>query len=286
MNKSSAAAAAQDKKHQEHLRLNGNIPKHIAIIMDGNGRWAKKRKLPRVAGHQEGVNSVRDIVEACGQLGVKYLTLYTFSTENWKRPKDEISVLMRLILRALRDERDRLHSNNVRLKCIGDIASLPQDVQDELIDAMEMLRHNTGLTLVLALSYSGRWDITSALKNIVHDVRAGNISLSEISEETISGHLATKDIPDPDLLIRTSGELRISNFLLWQIAYSEFYISDLFWPEFRRRSLYEAIAAFQQRERRFGMVSEQITSKAKHALSQHGGTVSYTERFSKSASGL
>jgi undecaprenyl diphosphate synthase len=280
LSKGSAAATAQDKKHQEHLRLSGDIPKHIAIIMDGNGRWAKKRKFPRVAGHHEGVNSVRDIVEACGELGVKYLTLYTFSTENWRRPKDEVSTLMRLILKALRDERDRLHSNNVRLTCIGDIASLPQDVQDELIDAMEMLRHNTGLTLVLALSYSGRWDILSAVKNIVHDVHSGKIVPSEIRDELISQYLSTKDIPDPDLLIRTSGELRISNFLLWQIAYTELYISDLFWPDFRRRWLYEAIAEFQRRERRFGMVSEQVRSKAKHA------SPSYVERFSKSASGL
>ncbi len=280
MNRGLAAATGQDKKLQDQLRLQGEVPKHIAIIMDGNGRWAKKRKLPRVAGHHEGVNTVRDIVEACGQLGVKYLTLYTFSTENWKRPKEEISTLMRLILKALRDERDRLHSNNVRLKCIGDIASLPQDVQDELIDAMEMLRHNTGLTLVLALSYSGRWDITSAVKNIVHDVHSGKIHPEEISDELISQYLSTKDIPDPDLLIRTSGELRLSNFLLWQIAYTELYITDLFWPEFRRRFLYEAIAEFQRRERRFGMVSEQVKSKSKHA------SASYVERFSKSASGL
>lgn len=291
MSKSSAAAAAQDKKLQEHLRMSGDIPKHIAIIMDGNGRWAKKRKLPRVAGHHEGVNSVRDIVGACGELGVKYLTLYTFSTENWRRPKDEVSTLMRLILKALRDERDRLHSNNVRLTCIGDIASLPQDVQDELIDAMEMLKHNTGLTLVLALSYSGRWDIVTAVKHIAHDVRSSIIAPSDVNDELIARYLSTKGIPDPDLLIRTSGELRISNFLLWQIAYSEMYISELLWPDFRRRWLYEAIAEFQRRERRFGMVSEQIKSKA---LPHSGGSKtkhpdaspSYMERFSKSVSGL
>lgn len=272
-------ATGLDKKHQDQLLSGGQIPQHIAIIMDGNGRWAKRRGLPRIAGHNEGVNSVRDIVEACGQLGVKYLTLYAFSTENWKRPKDEVSMLMRLLLRALRDERDRLHQNEVRLKGVGDIVALPHDVQDELLDAIEMMRHNTGLTLVLALSYSGRWDITNALKRIADDIRAGKIRSDDITEELFSSYLSTKEIPDPDLLIRTSGEYRISNFLLWQLAYSEIYISDEFWPAFRRKHLYAAIADFQTRERRFGLVSEQIQKSASRRLE-------YVERFLKSVAKL
>lgn len=247
-----------DKKRQEQLRESGAIPSHIAIIMDGNGRWAKQRGLPRIAGHREGVNSVRDIVEACGQLGVKYLTLYTFSTENWKRPVDEVSMLMRLLLKALQDERDRLHQNEVQLKAIGDIAALPQDVQDALLDAIEMMKQNTGLTLILALSYSGRWDLARALKRIVEDVRIGAISKDRINEDLIAQYLSTKDFPDPDLLIRTSGESRISNFLLWQLAYSEIVISNVFWPDFRRKHLYDAITDFQRRERRYGMTSEQV----------------------------
>jgi undecaprenyl diphosphate synthase len=268
-----------DKKLQDKLKEKGEIPQHVAIIMDGNGRWAKSRNLPRAAGHNEGVNSVRDIVEACGQLGVKFLTIYTFSTENWRRPKDEVSILMRLLLKALRDERDRLYSNNVRLKTIGDLSTLPADIQAELVEAMELLQHNTGLTLVLALSYSGRWDLTNAVRHIAGEIEEGKIRPGEIDDKVISYHLSTREIPDPDLLIRTSGEMRISNFLLWQLAYTEFYITDLLWPEFRRRALYDAIAAFQQRERRFGMVSEQLKSKRKHAA------VSYVERFLKSVSG-
>jgi len=272
-------ATGLDKKHQDQLLTGGEIPQHIAIIMDGNGRWAKRRGMPRIAGHNEGVNSVRDIVEACGQLGVKYLTLYAFSTENWKRPKDEVSMLMRLLLRALRDERDRLHQNEVRLKAIGDIAALPHDVQDELLEAIEMMRHNTGLTLVLALSYSGRWDIMNAIRRLAEDIRAGRVAPGEISEKLISAHLSTKEIPDPDLLIRTSGEYRISNFLLWQLAYSEIYISDEYWPTFRRKQLYASIADFQKRERRFGMVSEQVQKSA-------GRGLEYVERFIKSVAKL
>lgn len=226
--------------------------------MDGNGRWAKRRGLPRIAGHHEGVNSVRDIVEACGQLGVKYLTLYAFSTENWKRPTDEVSLLMRLLLKALRDERDRLHQNEVQLKAIGDIAALPQDVQDELLDAIETMKQNTGLTLILALSYSGRWDIARAMRRIADDIRSGTLNQEQVSEELISSYLATKDFPDPDLMVRTSGETRISNFLLWQLAYSEIVISDVHWPDFRRQHLYAAVGDFHLRERRFGMTSEQI----------------------------
>lgn len=279
MSKKYNLPAPEDKKVQDHLKKSGDIPHHIAIIMDGNGRWAKERGLHRVAGHREGVNSVRDIVEVCGQLGVKFLTLYAFSTENWKRPKGEISTLMRLLLKALRDETDRLHENNVRLTCIGEISALPQEVQDELFDAMQKTKANTGLTLNLALSYSGRWDILHALRKIAEDVKEQRLKTEEITEKLFSAALATKNIPDPDLLIRTSGELRISNFLLWQLAYTEIYISDQYWPAFRRKYLYEAIQDYQRRERRFGMVSEQLKLKK-----SRGGT--YVERFVKSVSGM
>lgn len=272
-------ATGHDRKLQERLLEAGPIPQHIAIIMDGNGRWAKKRSMPRIEGHREGVNSVRDIVEACGQLGVKYLTLYAFSTENWKRPSDEVSMLMRLLLKALQDERDRLHQNEVQLKAIGDIAALPQDVQDELLDAIEMMKNNKGLTLVLALSYSGRWDITNAVKRIARDLQSGKLQEYEVSETLIANYLSTKDYPDPDLLIRTSGEFRISNFLLWQLAYSELYISDEYWPAFRRKHLYTAIADYQRRERRFGMISEQLQKPEQ-------GAAAYVERFLKSVSKL
>jgi undecaprenyl diphosphate synthase len=226
--------------------------------MDGNGRWAKKRGLPRIAGHSEGVESVRDTVEACGQLGVGYLTLYAFSTENWKRPAEEVSLLMRLLLKALKDETDRLHQNNVRLKAIGDIGALPREVQDELCEDIQKTKDNTGLTLTLALSYSGRWDLTQAVKRVIADAKAGKVSESDINDQLISGYLSTAGVPDPDLLIRTSGEFRISNFLLWQLAYSEIYITKKHWPSFRRDELYEAIKDYQKRERRFGMVSEQL----------------------------
>ena len=291
-----------DKKQQEYLRRNGEIPRHIAIIMDGNGRWAKRRGLPRIAGHHEGVNSVRDIVEACGQLGVKYLTLYAFSTENWKRPVDEVSMLMRLLLKALRDERDRLHQNEVQLKAIGDVVTLPQDVQYELLDATEMMKQNTGLTLILALSYSGRWDITKAIRRMIEEVRAGTLTSEAITEDLLTKYLSTKEYPDPDLLIRTSGENRLSNFLLWQLAYSEIAISDVYWPDFRRKHLYDAIADFQKRERRFGLTSEQVqvshsipasahsdeseTKRANSVESAQAGPFSGMERFLKSVAKL
>ena len=273
-------ATGHDKKLQDQLRGSGDIPGHIAIIMDGNGRWAKKRGFPRIAGHHEGVNSVRDIVEACGQLGVKYLTLYAFSTENWKRPQEEVSLLMRLLLKALRDEKDRLHQNEVKLKAIGDISALPQDVQDELLDGIEKMKENKGLTLILALSYSGRWDITNAVQRMYDDIRSAGLRKDQITQELITSYLSTKDFPDPDLLIRTSGELRISNFLIWQIAYSELFIAEEFWPAFRRKQLYEAIADFQHRERRFGMVSEQLQKDEPSSVAPHRGM----ERFLKSAS--
>ncbi|HAL55843.1 MAG TPA: di-trans,poly-cis-decaprenylcistransferase [Bacteroidetes bacterium] len=275
-------ASGHDKKLQEKLIASGAIPRHIAIIMDGNGRWAQKRGLPRIAGHHEGVNSVRDMVEVCGQLGIKYLTLYAFSTENWKRPEDEVSFLMRLLLKALRDEKDRLHQNEVQLKAIGEIHKLPQDVQDELLDGIEIMKRNTGLTLILALSYSGRWDITNAFRKMYDDIRAGVVKQEDITESLIANHLSTKDYPDPDLMIRTSGEVRLSNFLLWQIAYSELYISGEFWPAFRRKELYEALAEFQRRERRFGMVSAQLKKDSESRVFPLSGM----ERFLKSVSKL
>jgi len=248
-----------DKKQQELLKAAGQIPEHVAIIMDGNGRWAKKRGLPRAAGHKIGIESVRDIVETCSQLGIKFLTLYTFSTENWKRPKDEVSTLMRLLLRSLKKEIDELNKNNVKLSAIGNIASLPVEVQDELNEAVAKTEKNNGLVLNLALSYSGRWEIMEAVKKII----AGNLKADQIDEKSFSAFLTTKNIPDPDLLIRTSGEMRVSNFLLWQIAYAEIFISDILWPDFRRKYLYEAIKNFQKRERRFGKVSEQIKKNEK-----------------------
>ena len=261
MGRGSQQPTGEDAKVQEKLRSAGEIPKHIAIIMDGNGRWAQQCGKPRIAGHQEGVESVRDTVEACGQLGVKYLTLYAFSTENWNRPEKEVSLLMRLLLKAIRDETDRLHNNNVRIQAIGDITRLPVEVQNELFEGIEKTKGNSGLTLILALSYSGRWDLTQALRRMCAEVKSGRLAPEEITEQRISSYLSTADVPDPDLLIRTSGEFRISNFLLWQLAYSEIVITKKFWPGFRRNDLYEAVMEYQERERRFGMVSEQLNTR-------------------------
>lgn len=243
----------------EEVKAKGNIPRHIAIIMDGNGRWAKKRNLPRVAGHKRGVESVRTAVETCIGLGVEVLTLYSFSTENWKRPQDEVSALMRLIVKSLQNETNEMHSNNIRLTTIGDTKSLPQIVQDELKQAEEKTAANTKMTLNLALSYSGRWELVEAIKNISTQAVSGNIKPEEINEELISKYLTTSGMPDPDLLIRTSGELRISNFLLWQIAYSEIYATEVLWPDFRCKNFLEAVKSYQKRERRFGLVSEQLS---------------------------
>lgn len=248
-------------KHIEELKAEGNIPRHVAIIMDGNGRWAKKRNLPRVAGHQKGVDSVRAAVETSAGLGIEFLTLYTFSTENWKRPQDEVTTLMRLIVKSLQSETDELNSNNIRLTTIGDMDSLPSLVKDELKQAKEKTAGNTKLTLNLALSYSGRWELTEAIKNITTKIQAGTLKPEEISEDLISDSLSTAGMPDPDLLIRSGGELRVSNFLLWQLAYSELYVSDVLWPEFRCAHFLEAIKDYQKRERRFGLVSEQISGK-------------------------
>lgn len=251
-------SSALDEQAQESLKKSGEIPKHIAIIMDGNGRWAKKRGLPRVAGHKRGVDTVKEIVEACSQVGVKYLTLYTFSTENWKRPKDEVSTLMRLLLKSLRDRVNELNENDVRLTTIGNIDALPLEVQKQLKSDIERTKKNKKMVLNLALSYSGRWEILEAIKQIANSAVNGKIKSDDIDENLVSSSLTTKDIPDPDLVIRTSGEFRVSNFLLWQIAYSEFIITETLWPDFSKNDLYEAIKIFQKRERRFGKVSEQI----------------------------
>lgn len=247
-----------DNKIQEELKKSGEIPAHIAIIMDGNGRWAKKRGLPRVAGHKRGVDTVKEIVEACAEIGVKFLTLYTFSTENWKRPKDEVSTLMRLLLKSLKDRVNELNENDIRLTTIGDLDALPFEVQKQLKVDIERTRNNKKMVLNLALSYSGRWELLEAIKEISKLSAKGKISDKDIDEKFLSSFLTTKDIPDPDLLIRTSGEFRVSNFLLWQIAYSEFVITETLWPDFSKYDLYEAIKIFQKRERRFGKVSEQI----------------------------
>lgn len=248
----------KDFKNIEEVKNSGVIPEHIAIIMDGNGRWAKMKGLPRVAGHKKGVKTVREIVEACANLGVKFLTLYTFSTENWQRPKTEVSTLMRLIVKSLKDETDELHKNNIRLTSIGNSEMLPIEVKEELEEAFEKTKMNTKMTLNLALSYSGRWELTNAVKNIAQNVKDGNIDVENISEDTVAKYLNTSEMPDPELVIRSGGEMRISNFLLWQIAYSEIYVTEILWPKFKTANLIEAINEFQRRERRFGLVSEQI----------------------------
>lgn len=247
-----------DKDKQLIVIQNGKLPRHLAVIMDGNGRWATDRSLSRTAGHQEGIESVRDIVKASAQLGIQYLTLYAFSIENWKRPITEVSVLMKLLEHYLKAELNELHSNNVRIQTIGKISSLPKTVQSLLINSIETTKNNTGLTLTLALSYSGRWDIVRAVQMLSLDIRRGKISPEDISDELFSSYLQTSKLPDPDLLVRTSGEMRLSNFLLWELAYSEIYIADKFWPEFRRDDLYEALMNFNKRERRFGMTSAQL----------------------------
>lgn len=237
----------------------GNLPQHIAVIMDGNGRWAKQQGAMRIFGHHHGIKSVRDTVEGCVELGVKYLTLYTFSTENWGRPRLEVEGIMQLLIKTIRDEVPDLHKNNVKLKAIGQIESLPKRAYRELMEAIDMTKDNTGLTLILALSYSGKWDIIQATKKIVEQVQAGNLTIEDVNEKSFEKYLATEDAPNVDLLIRTGGDHRISNYLLWQSAYAELYFLDnVFWPEFRREHLFEAVAIYQQRERRFGKTSEQV----------------------------
>jgi undecaprenyl diphosphate synthase len=248
----------QDCDKQSLLKSHGILPKHIAIIMDGNGRWAIERNLPRAAGHQQGIESVRDIVKASSQLGIGYLTVYAFSMENWKRPHMEISILMTLLKQYLINEIDELDANNVRLCAIGKLNALPKPVQKILTKAIERTSKNTGLTLTLALSYSGRWDIIRAVQMIALDARRGNLSPEDINEELFSTYLLTSHMPEPDLLIRTSGEMRLSNYLLWESAYSEIYITNLLWPDFRRTDLYDALENYMSRERRYGMTSQQM----------------------------
>ncbi len=251
----------RELKEIKKVKVSGNIPEHIAIIMDGNGRWAKAKGYPRVVGHRQGVKTVRTVVETCTNLGVKYLTLYTFSTENWNRPKNEVSTLMRLIVSSLKDQTDELHRNNIRLNAIGALNKLPPDVQKELEDATERTKNNKKMTLNLALSYSGRLELINAIKDISINVKNGLINPEDINEELINNYLFTKDMPDPDLLIRSGGEFRISNFLLWQIAYSEIYVTSKLWPDFSVDDILDAVKDFQKRERRFGLVSEQIKNE-------------------------
>jgi len=235
------------------------IPNHIAVIMDGNGRWAKKAGHKRIFGHKHGVKAVREVTEGAAELGVKYLTLYAFSTENWNRPQEEVIALMSLLVKTLSAEKSTLMDNNVQLNCIGDVNTLPDDVLKKLNDMIKLTSSNTGLTLTLALSYSSRWEILNAVKNIAHDIKNNKLAPEIITEGIFESYLNTQNMPDPDLLIRTSGEIRISNFLLWQIAYSELYFTDILWPDFRKGDLHEAILDYQNRERRFGKTSDQLT---------------------------
>ena len=235
-----------------------NLPKHIAIIMDGNGRWAEKRSLNRIAGHRMGIKRAKEIIRACRELGIEVLTLYAFSTENWNRPRREISTLMSLLKRFLSAEGKTLVKNNIRLNAIGSLEDLPGDVRDVLNEVMQQSRHNTGMVLNAALSYSGRNEILQAVKNICRGVSAGSLDPSLIDERLFSDHLYTAGLPDPDLLIRTSGEYRISNFLLWQTAYTELYITGTLWPDFTKKDLHRAIADYGKRERRFGLTRQQI----------------------------
>lgn len=237
-----------------------NLPKHIAVIMDGNGRWAKKKGNQRIFGHKNGVKAVRDTVEGAAELGIQFLTLYAFSTENWNRPKQEVDALMSLLIATINSETDTLIKNNVRLLTIGNIEGLPKNVSENLKNLIDHTAKNTGLSLVLALNYSARWEILNAVKKIIAENEQTPVRVESINNEFFEQFLNTKNIPDPDLLIRTSGEYRISNFLIWQIAYSELYFTDVLWPDFRRNDLYEAIINYQHRERRFGKISEQLKS--------------------------
>jgi undecaprenyl diphosphate synthase len=235
-----------------------NLPRHLAIIMDGNGRWAKQQGFIRVFGHENGAKSVKQTIKTCGTLGIEFLTLYTFSTENWNRPKLEVQALMKILINSLRKELVNMAENNIRLNAIGNLDRLPKSAQKELIDAIEKTKNNTGLTLTLALSYGSREELVSAVKAISDKVKNNIISIDTIDDSIINEHLYTQNLPDVDLLIRTSGERRISNFLLWQIAYAELYFTDVLWPDFKEQDLYEAIISYQKRERRFGKTSEQI----------------------------
>lgn len=238
---------------KEHIDTH-NLPEHVAVIMDGNGRWAKSKGAARIFGHRNAIEAVRQVIEGAGEIGIKYLTLYAFSTENWGRPKEEVDALMELLVNTLQKEVERLHKNKVRLKTIGDISQLPKDCRENLKEATEATKNNTGLTLLIALNYSGRREILKAVNELAMKVKEGTLRVDEIDEQLFASFLDTKNIPDPELLIRTSGEMRISNFLLWQIAYTELYITQKLWPDFRKEDLYEAIFEYQKRERRFGKV--------------------------------
>lgn len=236
------------------------LPKHVAIIMDGNGRWAKQQGAQRIFGHENGVKSVKETVEAAAEIGVEYLTLYAFSTENWNRPKEEVNALMELLVHTISAETPTLNKNNIRLQAIGDLKSLPGNCYNELQEAIDKTKNNTRTTLVLALSYSSRWEITDAVKQIAEKIENKTLKASEINEATITEHLCTAKIPEPELMIRTSGEYRISNFLLWQLAYAELYFTETLWPDFNKEEFYKAIISYQNRERRFGKISEQLYS--------------------------
>jgi undecaprenyl diphosphate synthase len=238
------------------------LPRHIAIIMDGNGRWAQEKGQDRLYGHFHGVESVRNIVEGCAELGIGYLTLYAFSTENWDRPAFEVTGLMELLVETIRKETETLNKNNIKLHVIGDMNMLPQNAQNALNESLAITAKNTGLNLVMALSYSSRWELVEAVKNIATDVKAGKIDPATISQDTLQKYLATSNFPDPELMIRTSGEYRISNFLLYQLAYAELYFTQVRWPDFRKENLYEAIIDFQSRERRFGKTSDQLQQES------------------------
>jgi undecaprenyl diphosphate synthase len=237
------------------------LPAHVAIIMDGNGRWAKQRGLDRIFGHQQGVNAVRELIETAAELGIRFLTIYAFSTENWGRPDEEVTALMGIMVQSLSNETETLLKNNIRLKAIGDMDRLGDDVRGRLDETIELTSVSTGLTLIIALSYSSRWEITMAARSISADVMKGTLNPLSITEENFEKYLTTYSIPDPELLIRTSGELRISNFLLWQVAYTEFYFTEILWPDFGKDDFYNAIIDFQKRERRFGKTSEQVLEK-------------------------
>jgi undecaprenyl diphosphate synthase len=237
-----------------------NIPKHLAIIMDGNGRWAKKKGAMRIFGHRHAIQAVKDAIEGADNLGVKYLTLFSFSTENWSRPQDEVRALMELLVKTIIDEISLMMKNNIRLITIGDVSSLPKSAYEKLQEAKKLTENNTGLTVILALSYSGQWELTQATKRIVQKVSEGKLNPEEITQQTVADHLETAGIPDPELMIRTSGEFRISNFLLWQLAYTELYFTPVLWPDFRMEHLYAAVEDYQKRERRFGKTGEQVKS--------------------------
>jgi undecaprenyl diphosphate synthase len=249
------------EKLKKEINL-AKLPAHVAIIMDGNGRWAKLQGAARIFGHQNGVKSVKETVEAAAELGIKYLTLYAFSTENWNRPGDEVSALMELLVKTIHAETPTLNKNNIRLLTIGDTNSLPEKCVKQLNEAMAETSKNTGLSLVLALSYSAKWEIVNAIKQIAEEAKNGKLNPNDITESVFESKLSTKGIPNPELMIRTSGEHRISNFLVWQLAYAEFYFTDVLWPDFRKEHFYEAIVNYQQRERRFGKTGEQINNNA------------------------